>query len=194
MQAEEILRYALSFLGGGMAVAVGNWIHAGSVARREKTVAHIGAQLKELYGPLYYFTNQNARLFDLCHKFDEAYTAEISSKNWSPDTRTQASVNEEASATIAISNEYIRCVEKNNDSVANLLEREWHLIDSDDIEDFSAFLVHHVRLKTEYGGSLKTPFMVYKHVGAISYMPPAMLERVESKFRAKTLKLQEFRA
>ena len=44
------------------------------------------------------------------------------------------------------------------------------------------------------GGRSRDKVMVYKHVGAISYMPPSMLERVESKFRAKTLKLQEFRA
>ncbi len=85
MQTDELIRYLFSFLGGGVVVAVGNWIHAGWVTKREKTVAYISTQLKELYGPLYYFTNQNTRLFDLCHKFNAAYNAEISSIEWSKD-------------------------------------------------------------------------------------------------------------
>lgn len=193
MSTEEIIRYVMSFLGGGVVVTVGNWIHAANVAKRERAATHLSTQLKELYGPLYYFTNQNARLFDLSRKFDAAYTDEIASKNWSQDQRTRESVQSDAEATISLSNEYVQNVVKNNDRIAGLLENSWHLIDADDIEEFSAFQIHHARLKVEVEGGLKTPFMIYQHVGTISYMPPSMIERVENKFRAKNAKLQAFR-
>ncbi len=87
----------------------------------------------------------------------------------------------------------MRYVVINNERISTLLEQSWHLIDLDDIDEFSAFQVHQVHFKTEFDNSLKTPFMIYEHVGAISYMSSSMSDRIKSKFQAKTLKLQEFR-
>lgn|SRR3989338_972733 len=193
MNSEEIIRYVMSFLGGGFAVAAGNWVHSSLSSTRQREGEYLMAQLQTLYGPLHFFTRQNEQLFELCRKFDAAYTTEFVSKNWSQDQQTQAAVKKDADTTIELSNEYMHRVVANNERVMEILEKGWHLIDSDDVEEFASFQVDFTRFKTEVDGSLKPPYSIYKAVGSISYMRPTMIERAEEKVHAKEARLRELR-
>lgn len=193
MTGEEIVRYVMSFLGGGFAVAAGNWAYSALSSARQREGEHLTAQLQTLYGPLYFFTLQNEKFFELCRKFDAAYTNEFVSKDWSQDQQTQAAVKKDADSTIDLSNEYVRRVVANNERVMEILEKGWHLIDSDDVEEFANFQVDFTRFKTEVDGALKPPYSIYTAVGSISYMRPTMIGRVKEKVHAKEVRLRELR-
>lgn len=191
MTTEEIVRYIMSFLGGGFAVAIGNWVHATIAAHKQREVEYLKGQLQSLYGPLFFFTQQNEKLFALCGQFNGAYTNEFVAKNWSQDEKTQSSVRKDAETTIEISNEYIRRVVSNNERVMEILEKGWHFIDGDDIEELAQFQVDFTRFKIEVDGALKTPYFIYKAVGDVSYMRPSMIECVQNKVQTKEARLRE---
>jgi hypothetical protein len=73
MTPEEIMRYIMSLIGGGLMVGVGNWINAARLARKQQTISEIRDQLRLLYGPLYFLTSQNEKLFGLSNTISEAY-------------------------------------------------------------------------------------------------------------------------
>ncbi len=193
MTGEETVRYVMSFLGGGFAVAVGNWVFSTLSSSRQREVEHLMAQLQALYGPLYYFTQQNGKLLELCGQFATAYDEVFVSKKWGQDQQTQAAVKKDADATIELSNQYVHRVVKNNERVITILEKGWHLVDSDDVDELATFQVDFTRYKTEVDGALKAPYMVYKALGDISYMRPTMIERVKQKVHAKEARLHELR-
>ena len=193
MTGEETVRYVMSFLGGGFAVAVGNWVYSTLSSSRQREVEHLMAQLQALYGPLYYFTQQNGKLLELCGQFASAYDEVFVSKKWSQDQKTQAAVKKDADATIELSNQYMHRVVKNNERVMEILEKGWHLVDSDDVDELAMFQVDFTRHKTEVDGALKVPYMVYRALGDISYMRPTMIERVKQKVHAKEARLRELR-
>jgi hypothetical protein len=188
---EHYLQYIMSFLGGGFAVAVGNWVSSAAAARKQREVDHLKGQLQGLYGPLFLFTQQNEKLFALCGKFNDAYTAEFVSKSWSENEHTQSSVRKDAETTIDISNQYVRRVVANNERVMEVLEKGWHLIDAEDIEEFAQFQVDFTRFKTEVDGTLKPPYAIYKKVGDVSYMRPSVIDRVKKKSQIKEARLRE---
>ena len=66
-----------------------------------------------------------------------------------------------------------------------VLEKGWHLADTEDIEELSQFQVDYTRFKTEVEGKLKTPYAIYKAVGDVSYMRPSMIELVKKKVGSK---------
>jgi hypothetical protein len=72
MPFEEIIRYLLSFLGGGLVAAVGNWLHSSWSARRAREVEMLREQLRLVYGPLFFFTSQNEELFKLTDNVQNA--------------------------------------------------------------------------------------------------------------------------
>ena len=187
----EFVQYIMSFLGGGFAVAAGNWVNSAAAARKQREVDHLKGQLQALYGPLFFFTEQNEKLFALCGKFNDAYTAEFVSKSWGKNEHTQASVRKDAETTIEISNQYIRRVVANNERVMEVLEKGWHLIDAEDIEEFAQFQVDFTRFKTEVDGTLKPPYAIYRAVGDVSYMRPSMIELVKKNAQAKQARLRE---
>lgn len=191
MTLEQFIQYLMSFLGGGFAVAVGNWVNSSIGARRQREIDRLKEQLQSLYGPLSFFTQQNDKLFALCGTFNDAYRIEIAQKNWSQDEKTQASVRADAETTIELSNQYIGRVVENNSRVMEVLEKGWHLVDGEDIEEFAQFQVDFTRFKTEVEGTLKIPFRIYKAVGDVSYMRPSMIKLVKQKVLAKEARLRE---
>ena len=191
MTTEQAIQYLMSFMGGGFAVAVGNWVNSSIGTRRQREIDYLKGQLQSLYGPLSFFTQQNEKLFALCGAINAAYTAEFVEKNWSQDERTQVNVRADANTTIELSNHYIRRVVENNSRVMEILEKGWHLADIEDIEDLSQFQVDFTRFKTEVEGKLKTPYAIYNVIGDVSYMRPSTIELVKRKMCVKEKRLHE---
>lgn len=187
MTTEEILRYVMSFLGGGVVVAVGNWVHATRSAQRQNELDRLREQLASLYGPCFFFTCQNEKMLCLSASIQKAYSTSFEGKSWSDDPSTQATLRKEMTDTVDLANEYVLRVDKNNARVMELLERNWHLVDSEDVPIFSHFQVDYTRSQTEIHGRMRSrmPPSILAQVGNISFMRPEMIERVRSKVEAK---------
>jgi len=187
----EIVRYIMSFLGGGFAVAVGNWLYSAWSSRKQQEIDYLRDQLRSLYGPLFFFTSQNERLFEINKKIHDAYKIEFIDTSWSSDQLTRQRVKERAEATIVLANDYITRAVRNNDRVMQVLETHWHLADPEDILIFSQFQVDCVRLHEEVSEKvpIRTPDAIYDSLGDISYMRPEFITRVRDKVKLKQARI-----
>jgi hypothetical protein len=187
MTSQEILNLIFSFLGGGLVVGILDWLRSSISEKTSRRIQDLQDQIRHLYGPLYFFTSQNENLFKLNKNFNEAYTAEYSSKEWSDDEHTQKTLDKETSNTLDIANEYIEIVKNNNEKVISILTEKYTFIDHEDVEVFQRFVVDHTRLKTEISenGKRTIPLRIYRRIGDISIMRPEFMERVENKFHQK---------
>jgi len=68
-----------------------------------------------------------------------------------------------------------------------VLERNFSLIDPEDVEVFGRFIINHTRRKTEWDEQyrLKTPPRIYREIGDVSIVGTEFMERVKDKFLAK---------
>ncbi len=107
MSIQGAVNLVFSFLGGGVVVAILNWVHAARAEIRNRRATIVSDQLNKLYGPLYFFTLQNDELFKVLGRFNEAYTAEYVVKKWSDEEGTREALRIQTSATIALMNTYI---------------------------------------------------------------------------------------
>lgn len=174
MTSIEIIQLILSFLGGGLVAGLLNWWRTTLSERRARRVEFLRLQLQNLYGPLQFLTSSNAKLFETSDGFQNAYTVEFVEKQYSEKYGAQDRANLAASQTLDIANKYIEKVKKNNTQILAILENQFSLIEVNDIEVFTQFVVDYTRLNTEIDeqGHLKTPIAIYKHLGSISIMRP----------------------
>jgi hypothetical protein len=193
MNIEEVIRLIFSFLGGGLVTGLLNWIHTARSERTSRKIEFVRLQLQELYGPLQFFTSCNARLFELSHKLNEAYTQEYIGKQWSQEYNTQERVAKRATQTIEISNQYVEQAIQNNERILEILTAHYDLIEPTDLEVCAQFIVHYTRLKTERdeAGRLKTPHEIYRHLGDISFMPEQFIQVVDTRFAEKKAELKK---
>jgi len=193
MTFEEAIRLVVSFLGGGVVVSVIECIRQNRADRKERKVNYLDAQIRNLYGPLYYFVSQSDKLFELNKRFHEAYSKEFIGKKYSRDKRTQAILKETSGKTLEIANTYIDEVEKNNEKIKEILDNNYSYIDPDDVDIFIKFYEHHIRLKKEKDeeGRISTPLLIYQEIGDISFLRPEFIKRVKAKFKQKKTELEE---
>ena len=119
MTTEEIIRLIFSLLGGGLVVAIFDWIRSYFSEKKARKISLLQTKIQNLYGPLQFFTSQNDSFFELYNKFHKAYDAEYTDKKWSQDPTTQENLHKETTKTLDIANEYIKLVAKNNESISS---------------------------------------------------------------------------
>src|SRR3989339_238660 len=85
----EILTFLASLFGGGIIGAVINAAGTERARQKERKINFLDKQIRELYGPLYYFVSQAEKLFELNNKFHDAYKEEYINKQYSLDEHTQ---------------------------------------------------------------------------------------------------------
>jgi len=179
-----ILGLIVSFVGGGTVSAIINWVRSSIAETKERSTKYIEQQLEKLYGPLYYLTLQSSKLFEIEKKLGDAYKVEYIDQKYSDDPVTRQRLREETDSVIELKNQYIEQVVKNNKKIIELLDNNFALIDADDVEIFiNEFYEHFIRYQTEEIG--KTPYMVYEHLGAISFLRPRFINRIKEKFDSK---------
>jgi len=185
------LSLVVSFLGGGIIGALVNYVRAERSEKRERQIKFLDEQIRNLYGPLYYWVSQIERLFEINKRFLDAYDAEFVREKWAKDPATQESVRAKSGLTIDLANKYIAEVEDKNLEIRKILDSQYSHIDPDDIELFLLFYEHDVRKKVEIGedGKLKTPGMIYYEVGQIAFIRPEFIARVKEKFLGKKSQL-----
>jgi len=183
-----VIQVLSALVGGGffagVTVAVINVINYNRSERRQRRADFLMNQLHHLYGPIYFFTSQNESFFSLNDKFIEAYRKHYEEPDCGDDEPT------EKVQTAGIANAYIDRVEENNNKIAEVLERNFSLIDPEDVELFGRFIVDHTRRRTEWDEKhLKTPPRIYREIGDVSLMGQEFTQRVREKFLAKRKEL-----
>lgn len=179
-----ILGLIVSFVGGGTVSAIINWVRSSIAETKERSTKYIEQQLEKLYGPLYYLTLQSSKLFEIVKKLDDAYKVEYIDQKYSDDPLTRQRLREETELVIELKNQYIEQVVINNRKIIDLLDNNFALIDADDVEIFiNEFYEHFIRYQTEEIG--ETPYMVFEHLGAISFLRPGFIKRIKEKFESK---------
>lgn len=194
MPSEETIRLIISFLGGGLVAGILNWLKSSISERTSRKVELLSDQIRNLYGPLYFFTAQNENFFKVNEKFHDAYKVEFINQQWSQDNLTRERLQGETSQTIEIANMYIGLVKENNEKVIDILRQNYAHIDPDDVDIFQQFVVDYSRLKTETeeNGRMITPMRIYPHIGEIYFMRPEFMERVKAKFQSKKADLERY--
>jgi len=180
------LNLIVSFLGGGVVVAILDGIRINKAEKRSRRLATLSEQLQNLYGPLYFFTSQNQRLFDLNDSILKAYQKEYVEEKWSKDEQTQKNLKENTTTTLDLANAYVALATENNDKIIEILKNNYSFIDTDDVDVFQQFVVDYTRLKTERDekGRLITPDAIYWYIGNISFMRPEFIKKVRTKFNS----------
>lgn len=192
----QVQSFAGVFLGGLLSGGIGGilvnrWFIA-RAEKRQRKLEFIKRQLQDLYGPLYFLTSQNSRLFGLARQIHKAYQEEYVDKQYSQEELAQERVTQGAEKAIEISNQYIQQTKEYNRRIQDLLRKNYHLVDPDDIELLSEHLTDFTRMETAVDESgLQMPMEIYKHLGGISFMRPQFIELIEKRFLAKQQERKE---
>jgi hypothetical protein len=183
----EIINTVFSFLGGGIVVALLDWLRTNRLEKRAQKISALRIQLQDLYGPLYFFTSQNELLLKLNEKILEGYQEEYDSRGWSHDEATHETLKKEMEQTIDVANDYVGQVVKNNECILEILRNSYAHIDPDDVELFTQHVLNMNRLKFEtgYQGGRSLPFSMLQRMGSISIIRSEFIERVRQKFTSK---------
>ena len=191
MGTEEIVRYVMTFVGGGMAVAIITWMKEARSASRQREVAYLQDQLRSLYGPLHCLTSQNMETMKRSVKLQDALNP--NNKVGPSEQEIPPARGAEADKIIDLSNAYSAKFKENNSRIGQLLEANWSLIDVEDVELFLAFLVDCARMQVEVDEKHAEglAFRVRQHLGEIYYVRPEFVERVTAQWNAKRLRLSE---
>lgn len=179
-------------MGGGLIVAIFDWIRINKAEKVTRRLDLLNNQIRNLYGPLYFFTSQNARCFELNDSILKAYRKEYVEEKFSKDPYTQENLKKETTLTLDIANAYVSLVTQNNERIIDILRDNYSFIDPEDEDIFQQLVVDYNRLKVEReeSGKLKTPLEIYYHVGEISFMRPDFIERVKTKFNSKKSEIE----
>ncbi len=192
MNIDVALIGMLGAIVGGVIVAACNYFFISKSETKKRKIKFLNKQTRELYGPLHYFILQAKILLDLNKRFSDAGRKEFRDREYSRDENTQTFLNENSNKTIDFGNNYIFKIKQNNQKIKELLDQNYALIDPDDIDVFSSFTEHYIRMGEEVdeNGRLKTPQMIYPHIGDISYIPQIFITRIDEKFLKKRKELE----
>jgi hypothetical protein len=174
----------ITFLGGGV---LGAAIHYASLFRSEKEKRHstyVHEQLNRLYGPLYFLSSQNEKLFDLNKRIMEGYDQHFIQTEWSKNPQTQEALRKESKSVINLANEYTYLVKENNIKIMEILRNNYDLIATDDIDVIQEFAIDCIRMNKEVDEERlkEIPHEIFKYVGNISYSRPEFLNLIKARF------------
>jgi hypothetical protein len=182
-----MLQLIISFLGGGILVALINWVRTSRSERAARKHEFIKEQMTRVYGPLFFFVGITEAMFGLSDKFHKAYTEHFVDHKWSSEPYTQANLKKDSTATLEIANHYVGIVRDNNSKILDILRDNYAYIDPEDTEVFQQFIVDHLRMEREFKVEqpLETPLEIYLKVGDISYSRKDFIELVKKRFAEK---------
>ena len=182
-----MLQLIISFLGGGILVALINWARTSRSERAARKHEFVKEQMTRVYGPLFFFVGITEAMFGLSDKFHKAYSEHFVDQKWSTEPYTRENLKKETTATLEIANYYVGIVRDNNSKIMDILRENYAYIDPEDTEVFQQFIVDHLRMEREFKVEqpLETPFEIYFKVGEISYARKEFIELVKKRFAEK---------
>ena len=181
--ADELVTI-ITFLGGGILGAAIQYV---SLFRSEKEKRHstyVHEQLNRLYGPLYFLSSQNEKLFDLNKCIMEGYDQHFIQIEWSKNPQTQETLRKESKSVINLANEYIYLVKENNLKIMEILRNNYDLIATDDIGVIQEFVIDCIRMNKEVEEDRlkEIPHEIFQYVVNISYSRPEFLTLIKARF------------
>ena len=181
------LQLIISFLGGGILVALINWVRTSRSERTSRKHEFLKEQITKVYGPLYFFVGLTEALFALNVKFHKAYNEHFVNQNWSNDPHTKENLRKETDATLRIANHYVGIVRDNNSKIVDVLRQNYAYIDPEDTEVFQQFIIDHLRMEREFQAEkpMETPLEIYLKVGEISYSRKEFMDLAKKRFSEK---------
>jgi len=195
MSVLEFVEWILTHVGGLAGfVALGAFLWNARAARTARRTEFLRRQLQELYGPLFILVSGNDALIKLSQKVMEAYRKEYEERDWSQSKGgVPKAIQEEASQTVRLANQYIHEVQLNNERILDVLENNYYLIDLPDHEVFRDFIIDRARMKMETpdDGPPEVPFRIYGHLGDIWYMRLEFFRTVTARFKEKRAELDK---
>jgi hypothetical protein len=182
MNTEEIFRYILSFLGGGLVLAILNWVKEARSVARQREIACLQNQLQLLYGPLHCLTAQTQEILKLHENLENSLNP--INKPEPREEQIPPFSSSEAEQIIALMNAYTEEVKKNKVRIRQLLETNWSLIHAEDVAPFLAFLADTTRSQVEIDEkyAMGVAFRVKPHLGDIFIIRPEFVDQVTSRW------------
>jgi len=135
-----MLQLIISFLGGGILVALINWARTSRSERAARKHEFVKEQMTKVYGPLFFFVGITEAMFALNDKFHKAYNEHFVDQKWSTDPYTTENLKKESGATLQIANHYVNIVRENNSKIIDILRENYAYIDPEDTEIFQQFI------------------------------------------------------
>lgn len=180
-------------ISSAVVVAIINWVRELRSEKRERKINFLDRQIRELYAPVYYFTSQAEKFFELNRKFHTEYEREYMNKEWSQDVETQKSLDSETKNIIEVANKYIEYIKNNNTTIQEIISKNYSLIDLEDIEIFLLLTIHNIRRNTEFSetGKLRLPLKIYINLEQISILSPEIILKIKEIFFKKKIELKK---
>jgi hypothetical protein len=167
-----------AFLGGSAFTALLNLSFQQYSTVQTRKFQRLSAQITELYGPLHYHTSQGQALLRLAQEMTG------SSLDYG---MTQVEMGQ---SVIPLTNEYLRLTSEHNSAAMAVLQKNWHLVDPDDVDEFTRFQLDIVRGRVEFGErGLITPLEVYRRAGPVSHLRPSMIDLTRRRLEQKQAEL-----
>jgi len=186
---DRVIELVITFLGGGLVVAVLDWIRTARSEMRQREILYLQDQLRLLYGPLHMLLAQNEKLMQFGKRIHDAYRAEFFGKKFAESS--QQTVDDPAHRTIELANAYGDQVRENNARIMELIEKNWSLVDIEDFDTLSQFQLHHIRMRLEFEQKMiqGITFLVREHLGEITFFDSDFVKRFADKRKAKQERL-----
>lgn len=179
--SEIVVAFLSGAVGGSIISALFDWFKE----KRKFKTDYLRNQIDKLYGPLCLILSLSKQHFDISKSILSAYDSYFSAYTWSEDAGTQNTLKEESSKTIEVANEHVATANRNNEELFQTIKNNYSLIDLDDIEIVDNFLKNYNRLRIEHDTNKMLPYMIYKMVGGISFLPNDFECRITEKFNSK---------
>jgi hypothetical protein len=181
METKEVIQFVLAFFGGGLVLAIINWLKEARSATHQREVAFLQDQLRLLYGPLHCVTAENQEILNLATKLSDALNPNIKAEQQIPPFRGA-----EATGIIGLSNAYSTRYKENNARIKELLQANSSLIDGEDVKPFVDFLADCARMQVEVDEKHADGLhRIHQILGAVNYVRPGFVEHVTAQWNAK---------
>ena len=182
-------QYIASFLGGGFTIFVLQWVKEWHSERRRRRTVYLEGQLTKLYGPLHFFMSQNVQYVGRNRIVLEAYKEFFEDTKWSEES--YESLEQPANDTIDLANTYVKKIRDNNEQMMRIMRSNWHLMDIDDIEVFSDFMLNFTRreIELESGRGKQIPFRIRVALQDIRLYDSTWVDHVKAKLTQKRQEL-----
>jgi hypothetical protein len=166
-------------LGAGVVIAIVEYILGFRRERWLRRKEFLEQQL-QLYGPAYCLVAQNRDAFD---RYNEIHKAGEEQYSGRADAR-----GEDISKTIEVANEHIwQTVEQNNERLFDMLNKNLHFLDPDDVDLIVQFFKDYrfLQVETSRDKGTELPLSIAQKLDSISFTRPELIDKIEQKFRKK---------
>jgi hypothetical protein len=157
-----------------LVVAGVTWLMQHRKEKIGRRADRLAAQIDNLYGPLHFYTSENADLLKRSHKLDQLYKTIYCGKAWAQET-----IDTEANTTIDAMNEYTLAATKNNGRMVRIINKHFALIVDEDLDALREFVTDWNRYKVE----TKLPLRVRLNPDTepIAFYRPDFAERIAKR-------------